>query len=64
MNWTNVQLPLFDPIHLGNTTFDVNGPTYRVKGFELQVVARVTGRADSARVEILEQLASRRTRPA
>ena len=42
MNWTNVQLPLFDPLHLGNTTFDINGPSYRVKGFELQVVARVT----------------------
>jgi outer membrane receptor protein involved in Fe transport len=42
MNWSSVQLPLFDPSHLGNTTFDVNGPTYRVKGFELQVVARVT----------------------
>jgi iron complex outermembrane recepter protein len=42
MNWSNVQLPLFDPTHLGNTTFDINGPTYRVKGFELQVVARVT----------------------
>jgi iron complex outermembrane receptor protein len=42
MNWSNVQLPLFDPSHLGNTTFDVNGPTYHVKGFELQVVARIT----------------------
>ena len=42
MNWSNVQLPLFDPVHLGNTTFDVNGPSYRVKGVELQVVARVT----------------------
>jgi outer membrane receptor protein involved in Fe transport len=42
MDWKNVQLPLFDPVHLGNTTFVVNGPTYRVKGAELQVVARVT----------------------
>jgi iron complex outermembrane receptor protein len=42
MNWSNVQLPLFDPSHLGNTTFDVNGPSYRVKGFELQLVARIT----------------------
>jgi iron complex outermembrane recepter protein len=42
MKWTNVQLPLFDPVHLGNTTFDVNGPTYEVKGVELQLVARVT----------------------
>ena len=39
MHWTNVQLPLFDPVHLGNTTFDVNGPTYEVKGVELQMVA-------------------------
>jgi outer membrane receptor protein involved in Fe transport len=42
MKWSNVQLPLFDPSHLGNTTFDINGPTYQVKGVELQVVARVT----------------------
>jgi iron complex outermembrane recepter protein len=42
MNWSNVQLSLFDPVHLGNTTFNVNGPTYIVKGVELQVVARVT----------------------
>lgn len=41
MNWSNVQLPLFDPSHLGNTTFDINGPTYEVKGVELQLVARV-----------------------
>jgi outer membrane receptor protein involved in Fe transport len=42
MKWSNVQLPLFDPVHLGNTTFDINGPTYEVKGIELQVVTRVT----------------------
>jgi outer membrane receptor protein involved in Fe transport len=42
MNWSNVQLPLFDPVHLGNTTFDVNGPTYVIKGAELQIVTRVT----------------------
>ncbi len=42
MNWSNVQLPLFDPVHLGNTTFDINGPTYEVKGVELQIVARLT----------------------
>ena len=41
MDWTNVQLSLFDPVHLGNTTFDINGPTYEVKGVELQLVARV-----------------------
>ena len=41
MNWSGVQLPLFDPSHLGNTTFDVNGPTYEVKGIELQLVTKV-----------------------
>ena len=39
MDWKGVQLPLFDPVHLGNTTFDVNGPTYRVRGVEIQAVA-------------------------
>jgi len=42
MDWKDVQLPLFDPVHLGNTTFDVNGPTYRIRGLEIQFVARVT----------------------
>ncbi len=42
MHWDNVQLPLFDPVHLGNTTFDINGPSYTVHGAELQIVARVT----------------------
>jgi len=42
MVWSDVQLPLFDPLKLGNTTFDINGPTYTVKGIELQLVARVT----------------------
>jgi iron complex outermembrane recepter protein len=42
MNWRNVQLSLFDPVHLGNTTFNINGPTYRVKGFEVQFVGRIT----------------------
>jgi len=41
MDWKNVQLPLFDPTHLGNTTFVINGPTYQVKGIEVQLVARV-----------------------
>jgi iron complex outermembrane recepter protein len=40
MDWSNVQLSLFDPVNLGNTTFDINGPTYEVKGVELQLVAR------------------------
>jgi iron complex outermembrane receptor protein len=41
MRWSDVQLSLFDPVHLGNTTFDVNGPTYKVKGFEVQFTARL-----------------------
>jgi len=42
MKWSNVQLSLFDPVNLGNTTFNINGPTYRVKGIEVQFDARVT----------------------
>ena len=42
MDWKNAQLVLFDPVHLGNTTFVVNGPSYRVKGLELQVNALLT----------------------
>lgn len=42
MDWDNAQLVLFDPVHLGNTTFVVNGPSYRVKGIELQLNARLT----------------------
>ena len=42
MDWKNGQLVLFDPVHLGNTTFVVNGPDYRVKGLEVQLVARLT----------------------
>jgi iron complex outermembrane receptor protein len=42
MNWKNVQFTLFDPTILGNTTFVVNGPNYRINGIELQLVARVT----------------------
>jgi iron complex outermembrane recepter protein len=42
MKWENEQLSLFAPSILGNTTFNVNGPDYIVKGFELQFVARIT----------------------
>jgi outer membrane receptor protein involved in Fe transport len=42
MNWDNVQFALFDPGELGNTTFVVNGPDYRIDGVELQLVARIT----------------------
>jgi iron complex outermembrane receptor protein len=42
MNWTNVQFTLYNPAALGNTTFVVNGPDYRIKGIELQLVAKIT----------------------
>ena len=42
MKWENIQQALFDPVHLGNTTFDVNGSSYTIKGFEVQFVARIT----------------------
>ncbi len=41
MRWDNVQILLFDPVHLGNTQFAVNGPSYDVNGFELQIVGHV-----------------------
>jgi iron complex outermembrane receptor protein len=40
MEWDNVQIALFQPCCLGNTTFLVNGPSYTIKGAELQFVAR------------------------
>jgi iron complex outermembrane recepter protein len=42
MHWNNVQLSLFDPTHLGETAWNVNGPSYAIKGFEVQFVARIT----------------------
>jgi iron complex outermembrane receptor protein len=42
MRWSNVQFVFFDPVHLGNTTFVTNGPSFEIKGFELQFVGRVT----------------------
>jgi outer membrane receptor protein involved in Fe transport len=42
MNWDNVQFTLFDPTILGNTTFAVNGPDYRIDGVELQLAYKVT----------------------
>ncbi|HEX3888726.1 MAG TPA: TonB-dependent receptor [Phenylobacterium sp.] len=40
MDWDNVQIALFQPCCLGNTTFLVNGPSYTIKGAELQFTAR------------------------
>jgi iron complex outermembrane recepter protein len=42
MDWKNVQTLIYNPPVYGNTTFGVAGPDYRIKGAELQVVARVT----------------------
>ena len=42
MRWDNVQMQFFNPLVLGNTTFAVNGPNYKVQGLELQFQARIT----------------------
>jgi outer membrane receptor protein involved in Fe transport len=42
MKWANIQVPLFNPSALGNTTFVTNGANYRINGVELQLIARVT----------------------
>lgn len=42
-DWTNAQVGFFDPQGgLGNLQFDTNGPSYRVKGVESFILARVT----------------------
>ena len=42
-DWKNAIVEFFDPQGgFGNLTFDTNGPNYRVRGGELQVVARIT----------------------
>lgn len=41
-DWKDTQISIFDPGVTGNLTFTTNGPDYRVKGGELEVVARVT----------------------
>jgi iron complex outermembrane receptor protein len=42
MQWKNVQIALYQPCCLGNTTFLVNGPDYTIKGVEAQFAARIT----------------------
>ena len=42
MQWNDIQVPLFNPNALGNTTFVTNGANYTINGFELQLVGRVT----------------------
>jgi iron complex outermembrane receptor protein len=42
-DWKNAIVEFFDPQGgFGNLTFVTNGPDYRVRGFELQIVARAT----------------------
>jgi iron complex outermembrane receptor protein len=41
-NWKNVQVVLFEPCCFGNLTFVTNGPDYRVRGAETQIIARAT----------------------
>jgi iron complex outermembrane receptor protein len=40
--WSNVQLQIYDPLLYGNSGFTVNGPNYRVRGIEGDVVFRIT----------------------
>ncbi|HXI68190.1 MAG TPA: TonB-dependent receptor [Steroidobacteraceae bacterium] len=42
MSWNNVQWALGDLVNFGSLGFVANGPSYAVKGVELQLVARVT----------------------
>jgi iron complex outermembrane receptor protein len=41
-NWSNVQLGIYDPSLYGNAEFIVNGPNYRVRGVEPDVIWRAT----------------------
>ena len=42
MDWKDVQTEIYNPPVYGNTTFGVQGPDYRIKGVELQLVWRAT----------------------
>jgi len=42
MKWEDEQLSLFEPAFFGNTTFNVQGPNFDIKGFEIQFNARIT----------------------
>jgi iron complex outermembrane receptor protein len=39
-DWRNIQVELFLPQDFGNLSFVANGPSYRVRGIELQAIAR------------------------
>jgi outer membrane receptor protein involved in Fe transport len=40
--WSDVQLQIYDPSLYGNAGFTVNGPNYRVRGVEGDVIWRIT----------------------
>src|SRR5260370_9657336 len=42
MDWKDVQTLIYNPPVYGNTTFGLTGPTYRVKGGELQLAFKTT----------------------
>ncbi len=42
MDWKDVQTLIYNPPVYGNTTFGLTGPTYRIKGGELQLAFRAT----------------------
>lgn len=40
-DWKNTQINVFNPVLFGNLTFGANGPVYRVKGVESEVILKV-----------------------
>jgi len=44
MDWKDVQTLIYNPPVYGNTTFGLTGPTYRIKGGELQLGFKATDR--------------------
>ena len=42
MDWKDVQTLIYNPTAYGNSTFGLTGPTYRVKGAELQLTAKLS----------------------
>ncbi len=42
MDWKDVQTLIYNPPVYGNTTFGLTGPTYRIKGAELQLAFKAT----------------------
>jgi iron complex outermembrane receptor protein len=41
MDWKDVQTLIYNPAAYGNSTFGLTGPSYKIKGFELQATARL-----------------------